>query len=115
MASGSLTNMFKSNNASQIPAVGMGCTHLMWSDRHAYTVISVSKSGRVCQIRSDKEIRTDVGGMTECQTYSFEPDPDGSVKSISLRKDGRWREVGHGSGGSVFVIGHRESYHDYSF
>ena len=95
--------------------VGDGvCIHF-WSDRKAATVIRVSPSGRQVAVRRDRAIRIDKNGMSECQGYSFHPDPDGSVSVFSLRKNGRWCEVGNPMRGSLWISEGRNHYHDYSF
>jgi len=40
---GSVSNRIAENVLQPIPEVGMGATKTMWSDRHAYTVLEVSK------------------------------------------------------------------------
>lgn len=110
---GSLTNLLSSKGKQTIvPEVGMGATQICWTDRHAFTVIEVSKSGKRCKVQADKAIRTDKNGMSECQEYTYEPDPKGYVRELSLRRDGKWKAVGTTE---LFRLGHREEYYDYSF
>lgn len=97
------------------PEVGMGATHIMWTDRHAYTVISVSLSGKKCIVQRDKAKRTDNNGMSESQGYLFEPDPDGKTHEIKLGKDGYWYTAGGKKNGKRFSLGARREYYDYSF
>lgn len=40
---GSLDNRISENVLQPIPTVGMGATETLWSDRHAYTILEVSK------------------------------------------------------------------------
>lgn len=70
---------------NQKPTVGMGATHVMHSDRHAYTVIAVSPTGKRCIVQRDKAIRTDQNGMSDAQSYRFEADPQGALRVITLR------------------------------
>jgi hypothetical protein len=91
------------------PLVGMGCTLLFWTDRHAGTVIAVSPSGHKVTVREDKAIRTDSNGMSESQNYRFEPDPDGRVHTLYRQGDGRYGKSPR------LVLGVRGAYHDYSF
>lgn len=112
---GSLNNRIMENVAPQKPVVGMGATHLMYSDRHAYTVIIVH-SDKELTLQADKAIRTDNYGMSDAQSYRYEQDPEGATVVITLRKDGRWRQKGDPmKGGTIFMLGERDAHHDYSF
>jgi hypothetical protein len=102
-----------SNDKIVPPVVGMGATNCMWSDRKPYTVVEVLKSGKRCVLQADNYTRVDKNGMSESQSYIYEPDPNGSKVTVSLRKDGRWRAVGSSS--DVYSIGVRSAYHDFSF
>lgn len=114
-----MTNLIYERARSATPEVGMGATEVMWTDRHAYTVVAVLSPRKVVvqrdtATRTDRDPRTGLPYYGDSQSYDFAPDPDGRTVAVSLRKDGRWRQVG-GSGGSVFVIGHRSEHFDYSF
>ena len=111
---GSLINQMYSNAKSPVPVVGMGATECGWSDRSPYTVVEVI-SPRLLVLQGDTATRTDNNGMSDCQSYTYAPNPACHPLRVSLRKDGRWRRVGSGKGGSVFLIGKREAYYDYSF
>ena len=102
------------SNDNVMPEVGMGVTEYLYSDRKSYTIIEISKSKRICKIQEDRSIRTDSNGMSTLQKYRYEPNPDGGVISISLRKDGNWRKVRYDKS-STFAIGFRSAYHDFSF
>lgn len=41
---GTLTNLVYAEDKSPEPKIGAGATLLLWSDRHAYTVIEVKKT-----------------------------------------------------------------------
>jgi len=43
---GNLMNRISEHSLSPTPAIGMGATIYMWSDRHAATVVAISKSGK---------------------------------------------------------------------
>lgn len=107
---GSIQNALGRSSAEK-PEVGMGVTVYGWTDRHAGTISRVSASGRTFWFRHDKATRTDNGGMTECQTYTFEPQPDAPEYRVYKTKHKGWysRKVGK------IGIGHRSAYHDYSF
>lgn len=108
---GSFTNFVLSAGDGPIPVVGMGATILGWTDRHACTIIEVSKSGKTIKIQQDTAIRTDKNGMSDCQSYDYSPDPDGCIREVRLTKKG-WKITG---GGSSVRIGDRDEHYDYSF
>lgn len=90
--------------------IGMGATQAMHSDRHAFTVVRVSPSGKTVWVQQDRAIRTDENGMSDSQTYEFSPDP--SAPEIMLRRTKRgWHSRTHGR----FVVGERSEHYDYSF
>ena len=104
---GNLINRLMERGHGPTPEIGMGATECCYSDRHAYTIIKITP----CTISVQRDIatRTDKNGMSESQSYSYEPDPKGRV--IVLRKTKRgWRYKGTG-----FRIGERDEYYDYSF
>lgn len=99
-----------------VPTVGMGATVCYYSDRHAGTIITVSKSGKRVTVQEDTATRTDKNGMSDAQAYSYEPNPNGSVTTFSKRKNGCWVRVGEGSrSGTGLVLGTRDEHYDYSF
>jgi len=114
MTTNSLINNIMGNSAI-VPEVGMGATELCWTDRHAYTIIAVSKSGRRITVQRDNAERTDDNGMSESQMYTFTPNPDGGTYIVTLRKNGSWILKGDSLKGARFAIGHRSEYHDFSF
>ena len=96
------------------PTVGMGATEIMYSDRNPFTVIEVI-SPRKIVVQADTATRTDNWGMSECQKYDYSPDPEGRIRTLTLRKNGRWVPVGESGKGTNFLVGDRRKYHDYSF
>lgn len=94
------------------PEVGMGCTILLHSDRHACTITKISEDGKMLLVQRDKAIRTDGNGMSECQEYRYERDPDGAQQIFHLNKRGQW--VGPG-GRPALRLGDRCAYYDFSF
>ena len=94
------------------PDIGMGATEIGWTDRRPYTVIAIDESGKRCTVQEDTATRTDDNGMSDVQEYHYEANPQGMTRILSLRADGRWREVG---GTTIFHIGTRRKYHDYGF
>lgn len=97
------------SGSSTAPAVGGGATILGWTDRHPGTVVSVSPSGKTAVVREDRAVRVDGNGMSDCQEYRYESDPQGCTWTARLTKRG-WRAAGAG-----VVFGRREKYHDFSF
>jgi len=51
---GSLNNRISENRLQPIPTVGMGATEHLWSDRHAYTVLEVSKETVIVTVEVEK-------------------------------------------------------------
>jgi hypothetical protein len=90
----------------------MGATIHIGSDSHPATVIQVTNNGKNVVVQEDIATRTDSNGMSESQSYTYEPDPQGTIYTASLRKDGRYRITG---GKMPISIGFRRKYYDYSF
>lgn len=68
--SGSLFNYLMANNET-IPEVGKGATVLLYSDRHAYEVIEVSKDLKSVKIQRYAPKRIDANGMSDNQSYEY--------------------------------------------
>ena len=115
MTTGSFINNLMQDAITPAPEVGMGATMISWTDRQPATIIEVSKSGKKITIQTDIATRTDDNGMSDAQSYTFEPNPNGYTEEYSLRKNGRWVRVGDDLNGSSLLIGYREEYYDYSF
>lgn len=117
----SLVNGLMVGGKQKVPELGMGATILMWTDRHAATVTAIVKRDKhgypeMIEIKEDVSHRTDKNGMSESQEYAFEANPEARARLFSLRKNGRWIEVGQAmKGGQAIAIGFRDEYHDYSF
>lgn len=100
---------FFMGGAFETPQVGMGATLVMWTDTHAYTITRVSKSGKSFWMKQDKAIRIDDNGMSDCQEYRYEPQPEMPEEMVRMTKRG-WMHDG------MFVrVGQRSEYYDYSF
>lgn len=108
---GSLTNYLMSAETDLAPEVGMGVTELCWSDRHPYTIIDISPTGKTITIQRDTAIRIDKNGMGDSQTYKYERDNNGIIYKARKDKSGRWKILR----GNRINIGKREKYYDYSF
>lgn len=110
----SVTNWLLSGTRNQPePHVGMGVTVLMWTDRLAGTITAYEPGEKIFWFKLDKATRTDNNGMSEVQSYRYEPNPDAPEQMARLNSKGEWR-VG-GARGSVIRLGDRAAYHDYSF
>lgn len=107
----SMTNYLMSGTKGQpTPERGMGATLLMWTDRHAYTIVKVTPC--TVHAQQDRAIRMDHNGMSESQEYTYEPNKSAPVEIFRKRKDGGYYRAGYGS---QLRIGERDEYHDYSF
>lgn len=104
---GSLINHVMSTASTDNPQVGDGCTVLCWTDRHAGTIVKVTRA-RV-YVQYDKATRTDHNGMSELQEYRYEPEP-GRIDMFRMTKRGYRNKAGNG-----LLIGIRQAYYDYSF
>ena len=113
---GSLINVLADNTpVTSDPKPGDGATICKYTDRTAATVTRVRRTTSgllVVDVQVDKAIRTDSHGISESQSYRYEPDPNGATYRFSQRKDGVLREVG---GSWSLLLGTRMQYHDYSF
>lgn len=113
---GSLVNKIMSESKHPTPEVGMGATICMWSDRHAGTIVRVSKSGKEIDFQYDEAHRVDKNGISESQEYEYKRNPDASILTFTLRKDGRWVMKGEPThNGRSLAIGFREKYYDFTF
>lgn len=112
---GSFQNGQLGNTESLEPVVGMGATRISYTDRSAYTVIEVGvyRGRKYAILQRDNAIRTDNYGMSDCQSYRYEPNPEaGTIKAV-LCNDGLWHM--NNKQGANILIGHRDEHYDYSF
>jgi len=123
---GSMTNHLLSRAVvgQPEPVEGMGATVLCYSDRHAATITHVSRAHKttVVYVRQDKATRTDKNGMSESQSWAFEPNPQGALYTFRQSKNGQWEEVrvNEKTGrfnkieGNGLRIGERAEYYDFT-
>lgn len=109
---GSLINRLSEAGSAEW-AVGDGATRLMWSDRHACTVVEVSP--RRVVVQEDISTRTDSNGMGDSQTYEFTPNPEAPKLAYTLRKNGRWIAEGQPMRDGEALGRGRSTYFDFSF
>jgi hypothetical protein len=117
---GSFFNHLMSNDITP-PVVGKGATILLWSDRHAYFVDSVSSDGKEVTITRANPIREDQNGMCDVQEYRYERNTDAQLEVIKFTY-GKWRRVyTNGWTGKKetqpinIIFGTMREYYDYSF
>jgi len=106
MQYGSMTNLLESGvGRSLIPEVGMGVTLLSWTDRSPATIVAVSKNGNSFICQEDSWVRTDKNGMSECQEYTYTPNPNGMTYKVRKNKAGLWVRTGTTLN---VMLGHKE-------
>lgn len=92
--------------------VGDGVTVNLYSDSHAGTIVRRTKN--TLHIQRDLAIRTDNNGMSDCQEYRYERDPNGSIyKANWSEKFGCFIFGGFKDGKSISVG--RHEYYDFCF
>ena len=112
---GSLMNHIYANTRGPAPEIGMAATIMMWSDRVAVTVISISKSGRQVTVQRDKATRIDKNGMSDSQDNTYERNPNGCIYKFRLNHIGYWVECGSKGKGNHLSLGTRREFYDFSF
>ena len=105
------------------PEVGMGCTILAWTDRHAGTIVKIDSSTKypVLFIQEDHYKMTNEGGIWGNQEYEFTADPKGLIWNFRCRNE-KWELVTKSEKGRWILccgeglrIGTRDRYYDPSF
>lgn len=111
---GSLQNRLAERSAPPEPVVGMGCTELCYTDRHAYEIIEV-KDARHCKARAlDSKMKPGTDWLD--QDYDYFSNPNGTVVNLFKTLKGFWVEkYSDGSYGSRFALGYANEYRDPSF
>jgi hypothetical protein len=119
-----INNMYsRMLNGAPEPEIGMGATVLLWSDRHAATVVEWDPKRKIVTVTEDiaKVVKgSTIDGSAE---YEYETNPDGPIASYRLEDRGwvqvrfneetkRWNKVGSGPG---LIVGKRDEYRDPSF
>ena len=117
---GSIVNRVYSGPASFEPEVGMGATVLMWSDRHAATVVEVLRyksgalAGKVRAIVVQEDRSTVVSGSAHdgSAVYEHTANPFSARETFYRNKAGQFALK---CGNAKLAIGFRETYQDPSF
>lgn len=113
---GNLMNRVAETVKPQAPTVGMGATIIYYSDRAAATIIEVNAAGSQIKIQRDKAIRTDGNKMSDSQSYRYEADPNGEIRTATLRKNGTFvMQKEQMRNGTIVRVGERSEYYDYGF
>ena len=120
---GSLTNALLANPKYTEPKVGMDVAKLLWSDRHAYQIITVAKEGKsfIMQRYQPKWIGKCYGD----ETYQYEDEKGRPLltnyTTLVKWRYGKWYEVFSGFDGKddynpiSLSFNYREEYRDPSF
>lgn len=87
---GSFMNHLMSHNSTE-HITGEGATILHWTDRHAFTVQSVSEDKKTVIIQRCDAKRVDKNGMSESQEYDYSRHTKETKKLVY--KYGAWREI----------------------
>jgi len=103
------------------PEIGQGATILLWSDRHAATVVDIIDN--IIGVRRDAAKRIDNNGLSESQEYEYTPNLQAGITWFRREKAGKWVEVfvnretnrWNKGGGSGLRLGERQEYRDFSF
>jgi hypothetical protein len=104
-----MINQFLGTAPNVVPVAGMGCTELLYTDRHACTITRVSPSGKTFWFKRDHAKRTDDRGMSESQEWEYTPNPDAPELCA------RWTKRGWAHKGTRIGVGYRSEYYDFSF
>lgn len=92
--------------------IGDGISLSPYSDWKSYTVIDRKETpkGFTLTVQEDKAIRTDEGGMSDCQDYRFERNSEGCIRTVKWNSKKNWFTAD----GYRVKLG-RYAYYDYSF
>jgi len=109
------------------PALGMGATILLYSDRIAGTITDIFNVGQKTFIEVTRDIskRTDSNGMSDTQEYEYFPVLNGEkfyfctdknltkvwTYMVFNKETNRWNQ----SNGYRVRVGTRDAYYDYGF
>jgi hypothetical protein len=114
MVYGSFQNHIFGNGKNEVvPQIGMGATQILWTDRHAYTIVEISPSGKKIIVQRDKAHNTGGHGSND---WTYERDENGIKCAVTLRKNGKWIAKGESlKHGSRFILNWRNENYDWEF
>lgn len=94
--------------------VGMPCTWGVWSDAYPAHIQRISDSGKTVWIQDADAVADKKGGHDYfgSQKYIITPDPNGVIRKVTKRKDGKWKL--QGTKHAVY-FGHARKYSDPHF
>lgn len=91
------------------PEVGMGATLLLYTDRHAYTIVRVSDSGKTFWMTRDKTtLKEGCSPWSGNEDYDYESTTGEGVAV-------RWTPKGWKNSGNKVLVGVRDEHYDPSF
>lgn len=91
--------------------VGVGATLCIGSDRYAYTVVKVSKTGHKIEIQRDNARATKDSNYYGSQKYTFTPNLEANIYSAYWSEKRGCYRCGHAN----VHVGHRDEYMDPHF
>lgn len=95
-----------------VPVVGMGACYGIGSDCYPYTVVKILSPCRI-QVQTDNYKPTEKHeGPFGKQDYTYEPNPQGDIRTFTLRKNGRWYEMGSSMKYGCLTLNFRKAYFD---
>ena len=107
------------------PAIGMGATELLWTDRHACTVTDVQLVRGRTIVTVQRDHATVISGSSHdgSAEYSYGPNHGARESHFRCETDGHWRHVVISrdtgrwgkTGATGLRIGERDEYRDPSF
>ena len=95
-----------------IPKAGDPATEHLFSDSHACTISKVSPSGKTIWYKRDNAKVVSGSCQDGSAVYDYTPDEGGYEHKATLRKDGRYKEVG--TNFTIF-LGRKIEYYDPHF
>lgn len=118
---GSVQNLLLSHSKPLVPAVGMPCTEICWTDRHPWKVVEVTKNragevtSAVVQSMSVKADESKTPAMGH-QDWIITDNPNGRKVTIKFRKSRNgWFSKFERTWGNCFALGYAEEHYDWSF
>lgn len=98
--------------------IGDGVTIQYYSDRTPATIIEIADNGSYIIVQEDTAIRTDNGGMSDCQDYDYKRNENGIIHKFKRTRKNKSVYTDTGTycdyGIKLSFYG-RQKYHDYSF
>lgn len=94
------------------PAVGVGVTEPVGSDRYVHTIVRVAPSLARFWMRRDRALRSPGNILYGVQNYIYEPDPNGEESECTLRPSGFYSVKGSTR---RVIIGMRSGHFDEGF